>query len=228
MSSRQNNIDPQESTSRRPDAGEAESVEPLGSHTWYTMVNYDSVISAFKKVPQARRVFFTVKNNAKPWTMDRCRKWLKQFTTTYVVVQSPKGGVHHHGIFTTDVGRTVRHCKGVHMLLTPLGKPKKEELCPRIPRERIIEREMHPVYQNLDYPNIDMPYEWAEDVMDINREIDCMKSSLPKRIKSRKAAAVRRSKVGKSVEAGLEYLKKNFYENTNPQIYKHVNVKITS
>jgi len=227
MSSRKNNIGDQVYLGRsissslpavRPPAGEAEGV-------WSGAEPYIRTLKFVSSAPKSRRMFFTVKNNNKPWTMDRCRKWLKQFTSNYIVVQSPHKGIHHHGVFTTDVGRTIRYCKGIHMLLTPLGEPTPKEVALYasvggnfVPPPAQLEK--HPILRGK---NVTV----GRLLMAVCREIDNMKSSLLTRVKARKKRAKARTELELTVKAAVDYLKKNFDENEEPEYYKHLLIKVS-
>lgn len=173
------------------------------------------------QAPRKRVIFFTVKGDKKWDRPDRVRKWLRQFSNKYIFVQSPKGGIHYHGLALVDAGRSIRYCRGIHMRISPIGQSSAA------PPSGVV-RTGHEAIRGRDadphHPVIEGKV--GKQLMKVCREIDGYKSPLRVRIKGRKARLTFLKTQDAHINRCVDYLVKNLNENVEPCLYQHLNIKL--
>lgn len=150
-------------------------------------------------------MFFTFKDNSGKYTkMDKVRKWVSKWATTYIIVRSPVGGYHFHGIGKQMQNTAIRHLRGIHLHIQPLGD-KKEKLW--IPTETPT-YESHPLIDNYTVSVFHM------DVMrQLRLKFGGKKTSLPARLQARASRMRSLTIRDRHLKRSIEYLKKNYNES---------------
>lgn len=175
-----------------------------GSPTITTTFDYaqDRFLKETKNTPMKNMMFFTFKDNSGRYIlMDKVRKWAAKWSNHYLIVRSPVGGIHFHGLCVRN-GTAIRYLKGIHLNLQCLGS--NVERLPIIPEPH---HETHPFI-----PDYKVSANFMSVMSDIRHLFGGPKTSLPTRIKARKAR-MKSSITRKShVDNCLDYLRKNFNE----------------
>jgi len=147
--------------------------------------------------------FFTFKDNSGRYIkMDKVRKWCSRWADHYVIVRSPVGGIHFHGLAIRN-GRAIIYLKGIHLNLQPLGDKKE-----RLPIEFLEPSyPVHPLITNYQVSVLHM------DVMrELRTKFGGTKTSLIDLIKGRKARTKSCSHRNRHVNSTINYLRQNFFE----------------
>lgn len=164
-----------------------------------------------KNIPLSKLYFFTFKDNSGRYhKMDKVRKWCSKWASHYIIVRSPEGGIHFHGIGVKSENLSIRYLKGIHLRVSPLGD-KKEPLS--WDRDTVI-HETHPLIYDYEMSvrHMCVMDELRQHFKKSQRGFNCPMSSLTSRIKSRKARLRRAKRRTTHVERTLGYLEKNFFE----------------
>lgn len=165
----------------------------------------EKFLKFIKPVAISKLLFFTFKDNSgKYHKMDKVRKWCSKWASHFIIVRSPVGGIHFHGIGVKIEHLTVRYLKGIHLHVQPLGERKEERSMPTD-----YSYEAHPCISN---------YEVSTNFMLVMAEIRARfpeknkKTSLPARIRSRVKRAEKKIHDSLHVHNTIMYLQKNFRE----------------
>lgn len=166
-------------------------------------ISRDKFLTKIKNAPMSKIIFFTFKDNSGKYDkMDRVRKWVSRWASHYLIVRSPEGGIHFHGLGLVN-GMSIRHLKGIHLHITPLGDAKKEQLLV----EHLPTHPSHPLIN--DYK---VSVRFMCVMRELREQFGGPKSSIMDRIKSRKHRERKKLNVNAHVGRVVEYLRKNFYE----------------
>lgn len=165
-------------------------------------ISTQKFLSKIKTASLRKLHFFTFKDNSGRYTrMDKVRKWCAKWADHYLIVRSPVGGIHFHGLAVRN-GTALRYLKGIHLHIQPMGDKK----------ERLLV-EVEPSYPT--HPLI-TDYHVSVLHMDVMRELRAQfggpKTSLIVRIKARKARTKICSHRNTHVNNAIAYLRKNFFE----------------
>lgn len=104
-----------------------------------------NVYQFFSKKPFNKCFFITLKDNQQrpAWKkMDKVRKWISKFSSHYIIVRSPKEGVHFHALVFADRNR-ITFFKGIHIKIDPIAKPDNNKI---IDFEQFKRSEPHPCF----------------------------------------------------------------------------------
>lgn len=161
-------------------------------------------LSSIKNVPLSKLMFFTFKDNSgKYHKMDKVRKWCSRWSHHHLIVRSPVGGFHFHGLALRN-DKTINYLKGIHLDIQPVGDGPRD---PVIPQPGVIPYPSHPYIKD---------YEVSSNFMVLMRELrerfGGPRASLPDRIRSRKARMKGKLHHSRHINSIMDYLKKNFYE----------------
>jgi hypothetical protein len=169
----------------------------------------DAFFKKFHKVPSSQLVFFTFKDNKQRYTnIDKPRKWCHRWSDSYIIVRSPVGGYHFHGVAHRIPSKKIRYLKGLHIMLEPLGSKAENIVIPESPPECIEDEESHP------YISDPVVSRYFMRVMSELRSVfGKYKSSLMKRVKARKARKRLADSRCEHLSRVLWYLYKNFTES---------------
>lgn len=178
-----------------------------------TPVDLKDIYTDFCKIPFSKLRLITIKDNAQRyvWTrMDKPRKWLDRFCSSYFIVRSPVGGYHFHALAClNDV--SMRVYKGIHINILPVGEKKETML-----------RDFSEPYHE-PHPCRDVCYRWGVDIMEVNQELRLrfgfQKTSLPSRLRAKRYRQMRKLNISDNIGRIINYLVKNANENLEPMPY---------
>lgn len=181
---------------------EGEAPNTLLSQSEIFTISSNRFLSKIKTASLTNLTFFTFKDNTgRHDKMDKVRKWCAKWADHYIIVRSPVGGVHFHGLGLRN-GSSIRYLKGIHLRIEPLGDKRE-----RLPIEITPSYPTHPLITN---------YKTSVRHMDVMKELRALfggpKTPLFTRIKARKARTTRIAHVNTHVNRSIAYLRKNFDE----------------
>ena len=186
-------------------------------------------------MPSSKIHFFTLKSYRNNYSMDKVRKWLARFAKMYIIVQSPQGGIHYHGLYVPHKtpGQLNR---GTKFTQHPLGDSKEELLVERL-TPGALPRVKHPVVggeKGMKLMNLCAAirqqgtmilYRWNH-IDDTQRDSLREVKSVVKRVEGRRSRRRVNVKRNFHVRSCEDYLLKNYHENSDPIYRDHLFIKM--
>lgn len=164
-------------------------------------------------LPYKKLLFITLRDPIQRMNMNKVQMWVRKFSNTYCIVQSPKNGIHYHILAVRD--RSPPFLKGsVHVDVQTVGD-KTERL--HVPK--MSHYNPHPYIKGLV----------GELLIDVCIEIRSMNGgSVSTPLERVRAMRSRNRSITKKrchIHNIIDYLLQNYHENEHPMLYDHIIVK---
>lgn len=142
---------------------------------------------------------------------------MRRYSSCYVIVQSPKGGVHHHVLMGVDPHKKPVPKKGIHFDIKPIEEGRSEYVHDEaIAKE---ERRCKYVAECIVADRCDrlIPSPAREILYEITTELKQLWSRAAVRAKNDE----RQSRKEWRLNSIIEYMIQNIEENPQPEIFEH-------
>lgn len=174
-----------------------------------TLYSTLEVLKEFRQIPYKNLKFITIRDPKQDkWTkMDKPRKFLQRYSEKFLIVQSPKGGIHFHALAVLH--KPIKFQKGINIRCDDVGGKRNiniPEYDPYTPTSDDI--------RSAKSLRIKPDYAWI-----ITGQLCHMIKKHFSRIKASAQASASKTKKEKCLMRILNYIEKNYYENTET-LYK--------
>ncbi len=173
----------------------------------------------YDKIVLSKIVFFTLRCGRNSYSMDKVRKWLSRFSDLYIIVQSPKAGIHYHGCFV-PLKKVAQLNRGVHFTSHSLGSQQEKLL------NEPCEPMGHPAHPLIPHYSVGsqllLVCEEIRRTMSLKNETPYKPIDMIKRVQGRRSRRRAKDKKAFHLNSVKDYLIKNFEENKVPAYYDHL------
>lgn len=181
---------------------------------------YIVVPKRLQSFPNSRIYFVTIrdaKQSAKWARLSTVRTWVRRYSSCYVIVQSPKGGVHHHVLMGVEPHKKLVPKKGIHFDIKLIEERKSEYVYD----EAIVKEERRCKYVaeciTADRCDRLIPSPAREILYDITTELKArwLRSATKAKVSERQARKIWR------LNSIIDYMVQNIEENPLPELFEH-------
>lgn len=195
---------------RGGEAGAEERSDSIYNTIVYTK---EELLKKFCPLPKSRTIFVTIKSTpkSKPWSMDRARKYLTRYSDRFLLVESPKNGIHFHALVFLKKNRYPPPVKYVHMNIQTVGGEIKQ-IIPSEPEGPDPEEVKEEIFSKC----------CSEDLLTqiITQKISNMIRRYWDKLRRKERRLVAKTERQRHLLNILNYLDKNFRENKPEAMFK--------